>query len=62
MQLLFDNVYRILPTKVTPSKYSSLFVKRPEGNLLFSCLGGHTSIEGSFDDIDALARISHQGP
>ena len=58
MQLLFDNVYRILPTKVTPSKYSSLFVKRPEGNLLFSCLGGHSSIEGSFDDIDALGGIA----
>ena len=58
MQLLFDNVYRILPTKVTPSKYSSLFVKRPQGNLLFSCLGGHSSIEGSFDDIDALGGIA----
>ena len=58
MQLLFDNVYRILPTKVTPTKYSSLFATRPEGNLLFSCLGGHSSIEGSFDDIDALSGIA----
>ena len=58
MQLLFDNVYRVLPTKVTPSKYSSLFVKRPRGNLLFSCLGGHSSIEGSFDEMDALGGVA----
>ena len=58
MELLFDNVYRILPTKVTPTKYSSLFVTRPEGNLLFSCLAGHSSIEGSFDDIEALGGVA----
>lgn len=58
MQLLFESVYRILPTKVTPSKYTSLFVQRPDGNLLFSCFGGHSSIDGSFDDIDALGGIA----
>lgn len=50
MQLLFDNVDRIVPTKVTPTKYGSLFVTRPEGNLLFSYLGGHSS----FDEIEAI--------
>ena len=58
MEPLFDNVYRILPTKVTPTKYSSLFATRPEGNLLFSCLGGHSSIEGSFDQMDALGGVA----
>ena len=58
MERLFDNVYRILPTKVTPTKYSSLFVTRAEGNLLFSCLGGHSSIEGSFGDMDALGGVA----
>ncbi len=58
MQRLFDDVYRILPTKVTPTKYSSLFAVRPEGNLLFSCLGGHSSIEGSFDAMDALGGVA----
>ncbi len=58
MKSLFDDVYRILPTKVTPSKYSSLFAVRPGGNLLFSCLGGHSSIEGSFDDMDALGGVA----
>ena len=58
MELLFDNIYRILPTKVTPTKYSSLLVTRPEGNLLFSCLGGHSSFEGSFDDIEALGGVA----
>ena len=55
---LFEGVYRILPTKVTPTKYSSLFAVRPGGNLLFSCLGGHSSIEGSFDDMDALGGVA----
>ena len=58
MQRLIDNVYRILPTKVTPTKYSSLFAVRPGGNLLFSCLGGHSSIDGSFGDMDALGGVA----
>lgn len=58
MQRLFDDVYRILPTRVTPTKYSSLFAVRGEGNLLFSCLGGHSSIEGSFDAVDALGGVA----
>ena len=58
MQSLFDDVYRIRPTKITPTKYSSLFAVRPDGNLLFSCLGGHSSIEGSFDDMDALGGVA----
>ena len=58
MQQLFDDVYRILPSKVTPSKYSSLFVKRDGGNLLFSCLSGHSSIESSFDQMDELGGVA----
>ncbi len=58
MDELFPTVYRILPTKVTPTKYVSLFAARPEGNLLFSCFGGHSSIEGSFDAIDALGGVA----
>ncbi|MCE2459185.1 MAG: hypothetical protein J4F38_00165 [Pseudomonadales bacterium] len=58
MEALMEDVYRILPTKVTPTKYSSLFAVRPEGNLLFSCLGGHSSIEGSFDDMDDLGGVA----
>ena len=53
-----EDVYRILPTKITPTKSSSLLAIRPEGNLLFSCLGGHSSIEGSFADIDALGGVA----
>lgn len=55
---LFEDVYRILPTKVTPSKYSSLFVRRDAGNLLFSCFGGHSSIKGSFDAIEAMGGVA----
>ena len=59
MELVFEDVYRVLPTKMTPSKYSSLFVRRDAGNLLFSCLGGHSSIEGSFDAIEAMGGVAH---
>ena len=58
MELLMEDVYRILPTTVTPSKYSSLFVKRQAGNLLFSCLSGHSSIDGSFDAMDELGGVA----
>ena len=58
MQLVIEDVYRILPTKVTPSKYSSLFVKRQAGNLLFSCLSGHSSIDGSFDAMEGLGGVA----
>ena len=58
METLFEDVYRILPTKITATKYSSLFAVRPEGNLLFSCLGGHSSIEGSFDAMDDLGGVA----
>ncbi len=58
MEELFAGVYRIEPTKVTPSKYISLFAERAEGNLLFSCFGAHSSIEGSFDAIDACGGVA----
>jgi len=58
VQPLFDDVYRILPSKVTPAKYSSLFVKRDAGNLLFSCLSGHSSIDSSFDEMDELGGVA----
>lgn len=58
MEELFEGVYRIQPTKVTPSKYVSLFAERTAGNLLFSCFGGHSSIEGSFDAIEARGGVA----
>ena len=58
MERLFEDVYRILPTKITPSKYSSLFVRRDAGNLLFSCFGGHSSINGSFHAIESLGGVA----
>lgn len=58
METLFEDVYRIMPTKITATKYSSLFAVRPEGNLLFSCLGGHSSIEGSFDAMDGVGGVA----
>ena len=58
MESLFTDIYRILPTKVTPSKYCSLFVVREQGNVLFSCFGGHSSIEGSFGALAAKGGVA----
>lgn len=60
MEELYPGVYRVLPTKVTDTKYVSFFVKRRGGNLLFPCFSSHSSIEGSFDDIDRMGGLGLQ--
>lgn len=60
MDEILPDVYRVSPTKVTPTKYISLFVKRDQGNLLFPCFGAHSSIDSSFDAIESMGGISAQ--
>ena len=65
MEEVLPSVHRILPSKQTPTKYISFLVtrdRRPDGsgNLLFPCFGSHSSIESSFDAIEALGGITHQ--
>lgn len=60
LEELYPGVFRIYPTKITDSKYVSLFVKRRGGNLLFPCFASHSSIEGSFDDIESKGGIALQ--
>lgn len=60
MEQLYPGVYRVFPTKLTDTKYVSFFVKRRGGNLLFPCFGSHSSIEGSFDDIDRMGGLELQ--
>lgn len=45
---------------MTDSKYSSFFVQHDKGNLLFPCFSSHSSIEGSFDEIEKMGGIQHQ--
>ena len=49
------SVYRIDPTKVTPTKYISFFVERQEGNLLFPCLASSSTFQSEWE------AIQHKG-
>ncbi len=60
MEQLFPGVFRVFPTKLTDTKYVSFFVKRRGGNLLFPCFASHSSIEGSFDEIERMGGLSFQ--
>ena len=57
---LYPGVFRIYPTKITDSKYVSFFVKRRGGNLLFPCFSSHSTIEGSFDEIESRGGLALQ--
>ncbi len=60
MREIFPNIYEVLPSRPTPSKYRSFFVKRAAGNLLFPCFSNQSTIEAQFDAIAALGGLSHQ--
>ena len=60
VEAILPDVYRVYPTKVTPSKYISFFVQRRGGNLLFPCVSAHGSIKGSFDALDDMGGVSLQ--
>jgi len=60
MNEIFPNIYQIFPSKQTPSKYRSFFVKRDEGNLLIPCFSTNSTIEAHFDAIAELGGLSRQ--
>lgn len=60
LEELYPGVFRVYPTKITDSKYVSFFVKRRGGNLLFPCFASHSSIEGCFDEIEAMGGLAFQ--
>lgn len=48
-----DGVFRVLPEKITPTKYSSFYVNHPEGNLMFPCYTRGGLTQETLDTIDA---------
>lgn len=60
MQEIFPDVYQVFPSKPTPSKYRSFFVKCDAGNLLFPCFSNSSTIHAHFDAIAALEGLSRQ--
>lgn len=60
MDEIFPNLYKILPSKQTPSKYLSFFIKQEKGNWLVPCFSNSSTIEASFDAIAAVGGLKGQ--
>lgn len=60
MHEIFPNIYEVLPSKQTPKKYRSFFVRREAGNLLIPCFSSSSTIEAHFDWMDAMGGLSRQ--
>ena len=55
-----SNIFKIEPSKITPSKYISFITLRKTGNLLFPCLASSSTFESSWQEIKDLGGISKQ--
>jgi hydroxyacylglutathione hydrolase len=53
MQRLAEGVFRVLPERLTPTKYSSFYVKHPDGNLMFPCYSRAGLAQDALGTIDA---------
>jgi hypothetical protein len=60
MKEIFPHIYEVLPSKQTPSKYRSFFVRRDEGNFLVPCFSNSSTIEAHFAAIAALGGLRYQ--
>jgi len=60
MNEVFPNIYEVLPSKQTPKKYRSFFIRRDEGNLLIPCFSSSSTIEAHFDRIASMGGLSRQ--
>ncbi len=54
------SVYKLEPSKITPSKYISFFVLRDSGNLLFPCVASSSTFEASWPAIHDAGGVSKQ--
>ncbi len=60
MNEIFPDIFEVFPSKPTPKKYRSFFVKRDGGNLLIPCFSNQSTVEAHFETIAALGGLSHQ--
>lgn len=54
------NIFKIEPSKITPTKYISFIALRKTGNLLFPCLASSSTFESSWQKIIELGGVSRQ--
>ena len=60
MEECAPGIYRVMPSKVTPSKYISFFVVREAGNLLFPCVASSSTFETDWPEMHSLGGVSMQ--
>jgi hydroxyacylglutathione hydrolase len=60
MELLYPGVYKLLPSKVTPTKYISFFVEHPAGNLLIPCYAKSSTLDAHFPAIIERGGLTRQ--
>ena len=53
-------IFKLDPSKVTPSKYISFFVLREHGNLLFPCVASSSTFATSWREIHELGGVTKQ--
>ena len=54
------SIFKIEPSKITPTKYISFIALRTTGNLLFPCLASSSTFELSWQKINGLGGVSRQ--
>jgi hydroxyacylglutathione hydrolase len=57
---IFPDIYELLPSKPTPKKYRSFFIKHEAGNVLIPCYANSSTIEAHFDAIHEMGGLSRQ--
>lgn len=60
MKEIFPGIFELLPSKPTPKKYRTFFIKREGGNLLIPCFSTKSTVESHFDTIARLGGLSKQ--
>ena len=60
MKEIFPAIFEIFPSKPTPKKYRTFFVRREAGNLLIPCFSTKSTIEAHFGSIVEFGGISKQ--
>ncbi len=60
MNEIFPSIFELFPSKPTPKKYRTFFIRRDEGNLLVPCFSTNSTIEAHFDSIVQYGGLSKQ--
>jgi hydroxyacylglutathione hydrolase len=60
MNEIFPSIFELFPSKPTPKKFRTFFIRRNEGNLLIPCFSTNSTIEAHFDAIVQYGGLRKQ--